>query len=386
MLFVAALMSAGTPADGLAPRADALSYEPADELAEAAARIRAELAAEAGFAAPESPPTPVHRATRAAADGLPSHLVDGDGSAEAVLTAFVAAGAEPEPEAQPAKPDPSADKLPLVSLSSDGTVFTHELTFFEELSSAMTQLLQREELCDVFFEVGPLDGSAEHVRLGGIRGVLAARSPAFRALLFEGEYKHKIEVAMPQWNASAFRAMLGYTHTGRLRLDATFCVELLTLAAHFGLTELVRTCAAFIDENLHHGHACYMLEQADRHDRALFEKCLEFIAWNCTEVIETDGFFALSESVLCKLLGSDELYMPREVDLYHAIVEWGHKRVEEEVAAGRAARRMAEVVAAPMVSPSAARIALAAQLRSKSDSLAVDPEVVLHRRSCGWGC
>jgi hypothetical protein len=88
-------------------------------------------------------------------------------------------------------------------------------------------------------------------------------------------------------------------------------------ASHFGLAELRAACAQFIDQNLHHGHACYMLEQvrfwfpcifwadlrtlgliwglilrsnavqANKHDPALFDKCVEFIAWNCTEVIET---------------------------------------------------------------------------------------------------
>lgn len=212
----------------------------------------------------------------------------------------------------------------------------------------MASLLEREDLCDVFFEVGPNDGTAEHARLGAIRGVLAARSPAFRNLLFTGEYKHKIDVAMPHWHAPAFRAMLSYTHTGRLRLDATFCVELLAIASYFGLSELRAACAQFIDQNLHHGHACYMLEQANTHDPALFDKCVEFIAWNCTEVIETDGFFNLSEEVLCKLLASDELHMPAEIDLYHAVVEWGQRRVEAEVAAGRPTRRMADVVKAPM--------------------------------------
>jgi hypothetical protein len=212
----------------------------------------------------------------------------------------------------------------------------------------MAALLSREELCDVFFDVGPNDGTAEHARLGAIRGVLAAHSPVFRHLLFQGDYKHKIDVAMPQWHASAFRAMLSYTHTGRLRLDATFCVELLAIASHFGLNELRATCAQFIDQNLHHGHACYMLEQANKHDPELFDKCVEFIAWNCTEVIETDGFFNLSEEVLCKLLASDELHMPKEIDLYHAVVEWGQRRVDAEIAAGRPTRRMADVVKAPM--------------------------------------
>ena len=216
------------------------------------------------------------------------------------------------------------------------------------LSSSMAALLDREELCDVFFDVGPNDGRAEHARLGAIRGVLAVRSPVFKQLLFHGEYQHKIEVAMPQWHAAAFRAMLSYTHTGRLRLDATFCVELLALASHFALDELRATCTQFIDQNLHHGHACFMLEQANKHDPELFEKCLEFIAWNCIEVIETDGFFNLSEEVLCKLLASDELHMPNEIDLYHAVVEWGQRRVDAEIAAGRTPRRMADVVKSPM--------------------------------------
>ena len=40
--------------------------------------------------------------------------------------------------------------------------------------------------------------------------------------------------------------------------------------------------------------------------------------------------------------------MPAEIDLYHAVVEWGQRRVEAEVAAGRPTRRMADVVKAPM--------------------------------------
>ena len=50
------------------------------------------------------------------------------GTAEAAMAAFISSGAEPEPEPQP---QPSENKLPLVALSSDGTVYQHELSFFD---------------------------------------------------------------------------------------------------------------------------------------------------------------------------------------------------------------------------------------------------------------
>ena len=125
-------------------------------------------------------------------------------------------------------------------------------------------------------------------------------------------------------------------------------MELLALAAWAELDELRTCCATFIEENLHHGHAAFMLEQSSVHDQDLFQHCLEFIAWNCTEVIETEGFFALSEGVLCKLLDSDELYMPNEIDLYHAIVEWGHRKVENNAKFGLPAVALKEIVAKPL--------------------------------------
>jgi hypothetical protein len=94
------------------------------ELEDAAARIRREMAAEAGFAVP----SPKDAATRRAADELPAHLMAEPGTAEAAMAAFISSGGEPEPEPQP---DPSEDKLPLVALSADGTVYQHELSFFE---------------------------------------------------------------------------------------------------------------------------------------------------------------------------------------------------------------------------------------------------------------
>eukprot|EP01044_Picomonas_judraskeda_P024347 COSAG03_NODE_6679_length_1020_cov_11.213898_1_plen_162_part_00 len=60
----------------------------------AAARIRRELAAEAGFAVP----SPKDAATRRAADELPAHLMSEPGTAEAAMAAFISSGGEPEPE------------------------------------------------------------------------------------------------------------------------------------------------------------------------------------------------------------------------------------------------------------------------------------------------
>ena len=94
------------------------------DLEDAAARIRRELAAEAGFAVPSPKDAP----TRRAADELPAHLMSEPGTAEAAMAAFISSGAEPEPEPQP---DPAESKLPLMALSSDGTVYQHELSFFD---------------------------------------------------------------------------------------------------------------------------------------------------------------------------------------------------------------------------------------------------------------
>ena len=48
--------------------------------------------------------------------------------------------------------------------------------------------------------------------------------------------------------------------------------------------------------------------------------------------------------MLAKLLDNDELHMPNEVDLYHAIIEWGQRRIERETAAGHPARPLKDVV------------------------------------------
>jgi hypothetical protein len=318
--------------------------EELESVEEAARRIRNEMAIEAGFAPQEAAATKFHSEHEAsrAMDAIVSHpleeavspalrriAVGGGGGGEGAgagagkqLSAAVGSSGAAAPAA-PAKGG-------VLAMGGDGTVFTEERRFFGGLSLAMSKVLTREDICDVVFEVGPMDGTAEHARLCGLRGVLAARSEPFRALLFAGEHQHRIHIPLPQWHAGAFRAMLEYTHAGRFQLDATCCVELLALAAHYELDELRETCAAFIEENLHHGHACYMMEQASKHDPELFARCLEFIAWNCTEVIETEGFFVLSEPVLGQLLDCDELHMPNEMDLYHAIVEWGQRRLEAE--------------------------------------------------------
>ena len=54
------------------------------------------------------------------------------------MAAFISGGAEPEPEPQP---DPSESKLPLMALSADGTVYQHELTFFDALSCECPQAI-----------------------------------------------------------------------------------------------------------------------------------------------------------------------------------------------------------------------------------------------------
>jgi hypothetical protein len=60
-------------------------------------------------------------------------------------------------------------------------------------------------------------GAASAWRRGASRPAARARQAVFRERLFEGEWRHKLEVAVPEFHGPAFRAMLHYIHAGQVR-------------------------------------------------------------------------------------------------------------------------------------------------------------------------
>eukprot|EP01050_Picozoa_sp_SAG11_P017230 SAG11_NODE_2460_length_3337_cov_3.537544_4_plen_318_part_00 len=293
--------------------------------AEEIAAVRAALAAEAGATLSPSSIVPSTPGLRPSSSDQEASTFNAASSSALVVP--------PTPAPSPARAAaqaalvPDALGLAPLTIDADGSVVTTECRFHDTFANHMIAMLEQEAerereahandggggddgdlehdlgstICDVVFVVGPLDLSVPCARLPAIRAVLACRSKAFRQLLFAGEYQHAIEVPIAHSSAPAFKAMLHYVHAGKLQLDPTFAVELLALATRYALPELQRCAASFIEQNLHHGHAAHMLQQAFAFDAELFDRCLEFVAWSATDVIETEGFFCLSEEVLIKV-------------------------------------------------------------------------------------
>ena len=198
------------------------------------------------------------------------------------------------------------------------------------LCETMGSLIDTPELCDVTFMVGRED-DADAVH--GVRAILAARSKVFRSMLFGEGWLEQSErtgamqkIEIPENGPEAFRAMMGYVHSGSVVFEPGTVMEVLQLADYFALDELKAGCGEYIAKTINTETAAVLLQTAHTFgEQQLVDKCVQYIEVHTDAVLASESFrdAALSPELLCQLLTSDALTCTSELALYRATVSWG---------------------------------------------------------------
>ncbi|XP_060522476.1 serine-enriched protein isoform X1 [Cylas formicarius] len=251
-----------------------------------------------------------------------------------------------------------------------------DLSTFENktgLAEDMKFLASMPELCDVTFLVGE---TREPVC--AVKAVLAARSRVFHKMLYQAPspqrkkeppprenklrlfLKRSSEPLLNLQNASqqrgftqqlapiqepqsqqhqtliieefepdVFRQLIEYIHTGCVTLQPRTLLGVMNAADYYGLDELRRACAGFVQCCINVDTVCALLASAERYiqykcTKSLVQKVLEFVDEHGNEVLNLGSFTLLPQHVVRLILARDELQAD-EFTKFQAALMWGKK-------------------------------------------------------------
>lgn len=182
-----------------------------------------------------------------------------------------------------------------------------------DMGSHFGMLLENMEGSDVVFSVA---GEKFHAH----KLVLTARSPVFRAELFDELMGDKQEIVVTDMEPRVFKAMLHFIYRDSLveeemedtssssipSLTDTLTAKLLAAADRYDLTRLRRVCESHLCKDISVNSVSRILALAERyHATELKAVCLRFAAENLAAVMQSDGFEYLKEN--CPSLQSELL-------------------------------------------------------------------------------
>ncbi|KAG5317882.1 GPRS protein, partial [Pseudoatta argentina] len=266
---------------------------------------------------------------------------------------------------------------PMPEASGSGMTDEDDYSTFENktgLAEDMKFLASMPELCDVTFLVGD---TREPVC--AVKAVLAARSRVFHKMLYQtpspqrkkepparenkirlflkrssepllnlqnaaqqrsGFTQQLAPIQEPQshqhhtliieeFEPDVFRQLIEYIHTGCVTLQPRTLLGVMNAADYYGLDELRRACAGFVQCCITVDTVCALLASAERYiqykcTKSLVQKVLEFVDEHGNEVLNLGSFTLLPQHVVRLILAREELRAD-EFTKFQAALMWSKK-------------------------------------------------------------
>lgn len=208
-------------------------------------------------------------------------------------------------------------------VSSIGTV-----NHLETFSDNYAKFCMNKEYSDITLLV-------RGVKIPAIRGILAAHSEYFRALLFGGlkeSHQDVIEINEVEESIEAFKMLMTYVYTGKLclpELKDEMVLDLLGLAHRYTFKELEESICFYLRHTLSIDNVCLYYDASLLYGlTSLVKDCCSFIDRNALDVMHHESFFTLSSTGIRDLIGRDS-FCAQEVDIFTAVVQWTDKNPGE---------------------------------------------------------
>ncbi|XP_046627116.1 kelch-like protein 5 isoform X1 [Neodiprion virginianus] len=202
-----------------------------------------------------------------------------------------------------------------ISISQDENF--RVLKHAENSLKVMDSYFQKQQLTDVTLVAG-------NRRIPAHRLVLSAGSEYFAAMFtstLRESAQHEIELMGV--DGDALLALVQYCYTGCIELREDSVETLLGTACLLQLNPVVKACCHFLIKQLHPSNCLGIRMFADTQGCAhLLSVAHAYTTEHFMEVISNQEFLSLSGNEVAKLLESEDVNVPSEETIFHALMTW----------------------------------------------------------------
>uniref|UniRef100_A0A8D0H7J3 Kelch like family member 1 n=1 Tax=Sphenodon punctatus TaxID=8508 RepID=A0A8D0H7J3_SPHPU len=201
--------------------------------------------------------------------------------------------------------------------SSSSEEFYHAVHHAEHTFRKMESYLKQQQLCDVILIAG-------NRKIPAHRLVLSSVSDYFAAMFTNDVCEAKQEeIKMEGIDPNALWDLVQFAYTGCLELKENTIENLLAAACLLQLPQVVEVCCHFLMKLLHPSNCLGIRAFADAQGcPELMKVAHSYTMENIMEVIRNQEFLLLPAEELHKLLASDDVNVPDEETIFHALMMW----------------------------------------------------------------
>uniref|UniRef100_A0A8C6Y4S5 Kelch like family member 1 n=1 Tax=Naja naja TaxID=35670 RepID=A0A8C6Y4S5_NAJNA len=187
----------------------------------------------------------------------------------------------------------------------------------EQTFRKMESYLKQQQLCDVILIAG-------NRKIPAHRLVLSSVSDYFAAMFTNDVCEAKQEeIKMEGIDPGALWDLVQFAYTGCLELKEDTIENLLAAACLLQLPQVVEVCCHFLMKLLHPSNCLGIRAFADAQGcTELMKVAHSYTMENIMEVIRNQEFLLLPADELHKLLASDDVNVPDEETIFHALMKW----------------------------------------------------------------
>ena len=199
--------------------------------------------------------------------------------------------------------------------------FTMSISNYDSnvLYSAAKGLYLDECTADVHFVFK--SGNAKPERVPAHKILLMTTSGVFRTN-FSGIWNEKKEVLISDATVAGFKEFLQFFYLDKIQLTHENIEEVTHLGKTYVVTECVKTCGQFLQDNLSVRNFCLAYEIATLFDiDELKLMCELYISVNGRAVLKSPGFLKCDQKTVGRILKLDTLSC-REIEIFEACMDW----------------------------------------------------------------
>ncbi|NWW17775.1 KLHL1 protein, partial [Falcunculus frontatus] len=187
----------------------------------------------------------------------------------------------------------------------------------EQTFRKMESYLKQQQLCDVILIAGDRKIPAHRLVLSSVSDYFAAM---FTSDVCEAKQE---EIKMEGIDPNALWDLVQFAYTGCLELKEDTIENLLAAACLLQLPQVVEVCCHFLMKLLHPSNCLGIRAFADAQGcTELMKVAHDYTMENIMEVIRNQEFLLLPAEELHKLLASDDVNVPDEETIFHALMMW----------------------------------------------------------------